>query len=79
MKYNIIVDNDKCWSLNIVKNTLSYFETKNLKINKIWVLPSKISHKNSSSLSLWYLKTFGTYVFIKLGVFYTLSIFRNYL
>ncbi len=78
MKYNIIVDNDKCWSLNIVKNTLSYFETKNLKINKIWVLPSKISHKNSSSLSLWYLKTFGTYVFIKLGVFYTLSIFRNY-
>ena len=78
MKYNIIVDNDKCWGLNIVKNTINYFENKNLKIDKIWVLPSKISHKNDSSSSIWYLKTFGFYVFIKLGIFYLLSIFKNY-
>ena len=41
MKYNIIVDNDKCWGLNIVKNTIDYFENKKLKIDKIWVFQVK--------------------------------------
>ncbi len=79
MIFNIIVDDDKCWGLNIVKNTIDYFNSKNLIIDKIWVLPSKLSHKNNSSTSMWYLKTFGFYTFLKLGVFYSLSLGKNFI
>ncbi len=77
MRFNIIVDDDKCWGLNIVKNTVKFFISRNLKIDKIWVLPNKISNKNKSNVSTWYLKTFGIFVFLKLGIFYTLVILKN--
>ena len=78
MKLNILVDNDSCWNLNIVRNTIKYFHKKNLKINKIWIFPKKLSNKkNSSNITLWYIKVFGLYVFIKLGFFYLIVTIRN--
>tara|TARA_Y100000590_G_scaffold444204_1_gene574686 strand:- start:566 stop:1369 length:804 start_codon:yes stop_codon:yes gene_type:complete len=77
MRLNVLVDNDNCWNLNIVRNTIEYFHLKNLKIDKIWIFPKKLSKNTNSNISLWYIKTFGLYVFIKLGLFYVLVIIRN--
>lgn len=77
MRLNVLVDNDNCWNLNIVKNTIEYFHLKNLKIDKIWIFPKKLSKNTNSNVSLWYIKTFGLYVFIKLGFFYLLVLVKN--
>ena len=78
MKINILVDNDKCWNLNIVKLLIPYLEKNNIKVDHIWILPNKLSDMKGNKISIWYFKTFGFYVFFKLSIFYLLTLVFNF-
>ncbi|MBD1157334.1 hypothetical protein IDH10_04145 [Pelagibacterales bacterium SAG-MED20] len=78
MKINILVDNDKCWSLNIVRKLIPYLKKKQIIVDHIWILPNKLSNLKGSKISYWYLKTFGIIVFLKLSIFYMLALFYNF-
>ena len=78
IKINILVDNEKCWSLNIVRRLIPYLKKNKIDINHIWILPNKLSNLKDKSISIWYLKTFGILVFIKMSIFYTLAIVNNF-
>ena len=78
MKINILVDDDKCWSLNIVRKLIPYLKRKKIIIDHIWILPNKLSNLKGHEISHWYLKTFGIIVFLKLSIFYILSILHNF-
>ena len=69
MKINILVDNDKCWNLNIVKRLIPYLKKKKIIIDYIWILPNKLGNLSDNKISIWYFKTFGTIVFLKLSIF----------
>jgi folate-dependent phosphoribosylglycinamide formyltransferase PurN len=78
MKINILVDNDKCWNLNIIKRLIPYLKKKNIIVDHIWILPNKLSIMRGNKISIWYLKTFGILVFLKLSIFYLLTLFFNF-
>ena len=78
MKINILVDDDKCWNLNIVKRLIPFLKKKNIIIDHIWILPNKLANLKKDKISIWYLKTFGIMVFIKLSIFYTLVVICNF-
>ena len=77
MKVNILVDNDKCWNLNIVKRLIPYLNSCGIEVDHIWILPKKLSKYSGLKISLWYFKTFGIIVFLKLIIFYFLVLIRN--
>jgi len=79
MKINILVDDDKCWNLNIVRRLFPILKKKNIIIDHIWILPNKLANLKKNEISIWYLKTFGIIVFIKLSVFYILVVVCNFL
>ena len=70
MKINILVDNDKCWNLNIIKRLIPYLKKKDIIVDHIWILPNKLSIMKGNKISIWYLKTFGILVFLKLSIFF---------
>ena len=78
MKINILVDNDKCWNLNIVRRLIPYLKKNKIIIDHIWVLPNKLSNLKGNKISIWYFKTFGIIVFFKLSIFYMLAIICNF-
>ena len=78
MKINILVDDDKCWNLNIVRRLFPILKKKNIIIDHIWILPNKLANLKKNEISMWYLKTFGIIVFIKLSIFYTLVVICNF-
>jgi hypothetical protein len=78
MKINILVDDDKCWNLNIVRRLIPYLKKHSIIIDHIWILPNKLSNLKGSNISIWYLKTFGIMVFLKLSIFYTLVRLYNF-
>ena len=78
MKINILIDNDKCWNLNIVKRLIPYLKKNKIIIDYIWVLPNKLSNLTDNKISIWYFKTFGTIVFLKLSIFYMLVRTSNF-
>ena len=71
MKINILVDDDKCWNLNIVRRLFPILKKKNIIIDHIWILPNKLANLKKNEISIWYLKTFGIIVFIKLSIYIT--------
>ena len=77
MKINILVDNDKCWNLNIVRRLIPYLKNNNISVDHIWILPNKLSNLKGTRISFWYLKTFGILVFLKLSIFYLLTLSYN--
>ena len=79
MKINILVDDDKCWNLNIVRRLIPFLKKKKIIIDQIWILPNKLANLKKNKITLWYLKTFGIIVFIKLSVFYILVVVCNFL
>ena len=78
MKINILVDNDKCWNLNIVRRLIPYLKNNNIIVDHIWILPNKLSNLKGNKISIWYLKTFGILVFLKLSIFYLLTLSFNF-
>jgi len=78
MKINILVDNDKCWNLNIVRRLIPYLKKNNIQVDHIWILPNKLSNLHGNKISIWYLKTFGIIVFTKLSIFYLLTLVYNF-
>ena len=78
MKINILVDNDKCWNLNIVRGLIPYLKKNKITIDHIWILPNKLANLKGNKISIWYLKTFGFLVFLKLSVFYLLTLVFNF-
>ena len=78
MKINILVDDDKCWNLNIVRRLFPILKKKNIIIDHIWILPNKLANLKKNEISIWYLKTFGIIVFIKLSIFYILVVICNF-
>ncbi len=78
MKINILVDNDKCWNLNIVKRLIPFLKKKKIIVDHIWILPNKLSKLQGNEISIWYFKTFGIIVFMKLSIFYILVIINNF-
>ena len=78
MKINILVDNDKCWNLNIVRRLIPYLKKNKITIDHIWILPNKLANLKGSRISIWYFKTFGTIVFFKLSIFYVLALVYNF-
>lgn len=78
MKINILVDNDKCWNLNIIKRLIPYLKKKDIIVDHIWILPNKLSIMKGNKISIWYLKTFGILVFLKLSIFYLLTLLFNF-
>ena len=78
MKINILVDNDKCWNLNIVKRLIPYLKKNNISVDHIWILPNKLSAYTGNKISFWYLRTFGVLVFLKLSLFYLLVLINNF-
>ena len=40
MKINILVDNDKCWNLNIVRKLIPFLKKNNILVDHIWILPN---------------------------------------
>ena len=78
MKINILVDNDKCWNLNIVRRLIPYLKKNKIIIDHIWILPNKLGNLNGNKISIWYFKTFGTIVFLKLSIFYMLALIFNF-
>ena len=79
MKINILVDNDKCWNLNIVKRLIPYLKKNKIIIDHIWILPNKLGNLGNNKISIWYFKTFGTIVFLKLSFFYILTLTFNFI
>ena len=77
MKVNILVDNDKCWNLNIVKRLIPYLDSCGIQINHIWIFPKKFSKYSGLKISIWYFQTFGIIVFFKLIIFYFLVLINN--
>ena len=78
MKINILVDDDKCWNLNIVRRLIPYLRRYNIKVDHIWILPNKLSNLKGNKISIWYFKTFGITVFLKLSIFYILVLIHNF-
>jgi len=78
MKINILVDDDKCWNLNIVRRLIPFLKKNNISVDHIWILPKKLSGLRGSQISIWYLKTFGIFVFFKLSFFYLLTLVYNF-
>jgi folate-dependent phosphoribosylglycinamide formyltransferase PurN len=78
MKINILVDDDKCWNLNIVRRLIPYLGKYNIKVDHIWILPNKLSNLKGNKISIWYFKTFGITVFLKLSIFYILVLIHNF-
>lgn len=78
MKINILVDDEKCWNLNTVRRLILYLDKKKIKIDQIWILPNKLSNLKGNKISLWYYKTFGFIVFLKLSIFYLLVTTYNF-
>ena len=78
MKINILVDNDKCWNLNIVRRLIPYLKKNRIVIDHIWILPNKLGNLGGNKISIWYLKIFGINVFIKLSIFYMLVLVCNF-
>ena len=78
MNINILVDDEKCWNLNILKRLIPYLKKKNIIVDHIWILPNKLSVLRGNKISIWYLKTFGIWVFLKLSFFYLLVIINNF-
>lgn len=79
MEINFIVDNDKCWLLNTVRRLIVKLRKNNIKINYIWVLPEKLSNLKGYKITLWYLKIFGFFVFLKLVLFHLAILIINFL
>ena len=77
MKINIIVDNDKCWHLNTIRRLVPFLKERKIFVNKIWVLPEKLSNFKGLSILYWYLNIFGLMNFIKLSAFYILVLIQN--
>ena len=77
MKINIIVDNDKCWHLNTIRRLIPFLKERKILVNKIWVLPEKLSNFKGLSILYWYLNIFGLMNFIKLSAFYILVLIQN--
>jgi len=75
---NIIVDDDKCWLLNTTLRLVTLLEKNNFHINSIWVLPNKLSKLKGVRISLWYLRIFGFYNFVKMSIFYLIVLFKNF-
>ena len=78
MKINILVDDDKCWNLNIVRRLIPYLKKNNIRVDHIWILPEKLSNLKGSKISIWFFKTFGILVFLKLSTFYLLILVYNF-
>jgi hypothetical protein len=78
MKINILVDDDKCWNLNILRRLIPYLKKNNISVDHIWILPEKLSNLRGSKISIWFLKTFGILVFLKLSIFYLLVLVHNF-
>jgi|TARA_B110000967_G_C18867109_1_gene553274 hypothetical protein len=78
MKINILVDDDKCWNLNIVRRLIPYLKKNNISVDHIWILPEKLSNLKGSKISIWFFKTFGILVFLKLSTFYLLILVYNF-
>ncbi len=66
MKINILVDNDKCWNLNIVRKLIPFLKKNKILIDHIWILPNKLANLKSDKISMWYLDTFGFLVFFQI-------------
>ena len=77
MKINILVDDDKCWNLNLVRRLIPYLKKSRINVDCIWILPNKLSGLQGNKISIWYLKTFGILVFLKLSIFYLLTLAYN--
>lgn len=77
IRINIIVDNDKCWLLNTIRRLIPLLEKNNFRVYTIWVLPNKLSNLKGNDISLWYLRIFGCFNFIKLCLFYLVVIISN--
>ena len=78
MKINILVDNDKCWNLNIVRKLIPFLKKNKILIDHIWILPNKLANLKSDKISMWYLDTFGFLVFFKLSIFYIIACVCNF-
>ena len=50
MKINILVDNDKCWNLNIVRKLIPFLKKNNILVDHIWILPNKLANLKSSKI-----------------------------
>jgi hypothetical protein len=79
MKINILVDDDKCWNLNIVRKLIPYLKKNKIIVDHIWILPNKLSNLKGNKISIWYFKTFGVVIFLKLSFFYIIVILNNFL
>tara|TARA_B110000211_G_C14069601_1_gene549328 strand:+ start:411 stop:1202 length:792 start_codon:yes stop_codon:yes gene_type:complete len=77
MKINILVDDDKCWNLNLLRRLIPYLKKNRINVDCIWVLPNKLCGLQDNKISIWYLKTFGILVFLKLTIFYLLTLVYN--
>tara|TARA_B110001450_G_C17636000_1_gene487203 strand:+ start:276 stop:1067 length:792 start_codon:yes stop_codon:yes gene_type:complete len=78
MKINILVDNDKCWNLNIVRRLIPYLKKNKIEVKHLWILPNKLSNFSGNKISIWYLKTFGLAIFLKLSFFYVITLIYNF-
>jgi hypothetical protein len=78
MKINILVDDDRCWNLNIVRRLIPYLKKHKIIIDHIWILPNKLASLKGNKISVWYFKTFGFSVFLKLSIFYMLARIFNF-
>lgn len=65
----IITEEDKIWSLYVWERTIPLLKKSGVELIGLWNCPPKLSRLNPNEVKLWYLKTFGNFTFLKLGIF----------
>jgi len=77
-KVAIITENDKLWSLSTWDRTIPLLKNK-YDVVGLWTCDTKFSNISNKNINKWYIKNFGLFNFIKLGIFFLLHISKRFI
>lgn len=68
-KIAIITAKDNVWALPCWWQTIPVLKENGYEVSGLWLTGDRLGEHTGKAIPLWYLKTFGLYTFIKLGLF----------
>jgi hypothetical protein len=72
----IITEEDKIWSLYVWERTIPLLKKSGVYPVGLWICPPKFSRLKPNEDKWWYLKSFGIFTFLKLGIFAAIATVR---
>ena len=77
VKIALLVESNPVWLLETIEETINILEKEGHEILGIIETDTILSNHRGNNITLWYLKTFGFYDFLKLGIFSFVRIYRQ--